>query len=500
MIASVDRATPDDLDLSTRQQNLVLAALLVFALALRIVSFLYLPGPHFPDEVYQSFEQAHRWAFGSGVLPWEFRTGIRSPVLPGLLSGLFAIVEPWVGGPIGYLVVARTFLAGLSLVAVAAVYRMGLRESIMHGVIAGFVAATWFEIVYFAGRPLTEAIATTFLVVGLALATPTQAFSIQRLVAIGACFGFCVMLRIQLAPALLVGAIIIARTDLRSWPWLAVGGCLPIAIFGLADWYWWGSPFASYWRSIVANVIEGRASQYGTSPFSAYLSIILGVIWTGVGAILLVLCMLRWRASMLWIAVALAIIVTHSLIPHKEYRFVFPATVCLAIVAALSSADLLRAALRKNMLPFDAFAATRLACLIWLVTSASLFVSPSFREPRTDRAPFDAQFEIAKVPELCGLLVHLHHWTEFGGQAYMHRAVPLYFIPISSQVADTTPAYNVILTRRYAVSQMPKDYTLQRCFDSDQGEASNACILKRAGTCTPNPALELNQHLIKTTE
>jgi hypothetical protein len=52
------------------------------ALLLRLGAIVAFPSLHHPDENFQLFEQAHRIAFGYGIVPWEFRDGIRSPVLP----------------------------------------------------------------------------------------------------------------------------------------------------------------------------------------------------------------------------------------------------------------------------------------------------------------------------------------------------------------------------------------------------------------------------------
>src|SRR5580700_9266325 len=159
-----------------------LLILLALALLVRLAAIVVFPGLHHPDENFQLLEQAHRIAFGYGVVPWEFRDGIRSPVLPYVLAALFWLGERLVGGPEGYLFVARSALAAISLLGVAAVYRMGQRVSRTHALMAALVAATWFELVYFAGRPLTEAVATTFLVVGLALASvPPERLGFRRL-------------------------------------------------------------------------------------------------------------------------------------------------------------------------------------------------------------------------------------------------------------------------------------------------------------------------------
>src|SRR5215470_12372338 len=76
-----------------------LLLLLALALLLRVVAIISFPSLHHPDENFQLFEQAHRIAFGYRVVPWEFREGIRSPVLPYLLAGLFWVGDRLFGGP-----------------------------------------------------------------------------------------------------------------------------------------------------------------------------------------------------------------------------------------------------------------------------------------------------------------------------------------------------------------------------------------------------------------
>jgi hypothetical protein len=46
--------------------------------AIRMAVPLPAPGIHYPDEVMQSLEQAHRLVFGYGLVPREFRDGARS--------------------------------------------------------------------------------------------------------------------------------------------------------------------------------------------------------------------------------------------------------------------------------------------------------------------------------------------------------------------------------------------------------------------------------------
>ena len=248
-----------------RAPDWVMLGFFVLAFLVRLAAILEFPSLDHPDENFQVFEQAHRFAFGYGIVPWEFVTGIRSPVLPAVFAVVFRLSAPVVGGPEGYLIVARLTLAAASLLAVAAVYRMGRRTSPTHALIGGLVAATWFEFVYFAGRPLTEAVATIVLLCALSLASiATANFTFRRLVAIGFSLGLCLMLRVHLLMGLLVIALWVGRLDLRArwWP-MVLGAAIPIAVFGVADRIAWGGFFHSYLEAVRDESCSGRGVRLG---------------------------------------------------------------------------------------------------------------------------------------------------------------------------------------------------------------------------------------------
>ena len=43
-------------------------------------------GINWPDEIYQSFEPAHRLVFGHGLVAWEFLEGARTWAVPGFVA------------------------------------------------------------------------------------------------------------------------------------------------------------------------------------------------------------------------------------------------------------------------------------------------------------------------------------------------------------------------------------------------------------------------------
>jgi phosphatidylinositol glycan class B len=470
-----------------------LLVMLALAMVVRLVAIVAFPSLHHPDENFQLFEQAHRIAFGYGVVPWEFRDGIRSPVLPCALAALFWLSERVVGGPEGYLLVARAALAAVSLLAVAAVYRMGQKTSRTHAVLAALVAATWFELVYFAGRPLTEAVATTFLVVALALASvPQRHLGFRRLAAIGSCLGLALMLRFHLAPGLLVVAVWLGGLDLRGrWVPMALGGLAPLIVFGVADWLYWGAPFSSYVAALRIDLIDSKASIYGVEP-PIYFFEQLANTWAGALPAMAALVILRARASALWIVVALVIIASHMLIPHKEYRFVFPAFAGLALVAAMGSADLIERMRQLPGLPGGALVAV--AAALWAGTSLALAFTPGFKDEWFESGDvIAASFRLAHQDDLCGVLFYNHDWAATGGYAHLHRDVPMFALADDQDTArQSTGAFNAIILTHEFLDDFAPQFTLQDC-SGDEGD--DVCIMKREGGCTRAPDLEVNAML-----
>jgi GPI mannosyltransferase 3 len=204
------------------------------------------------------------------------------------------------------------------------------------------------------------------------------------------------------------------------------------------------------------------------------------------------------RASALWVVVALAIIAVHMAIPHKEYRFVFPAFACLAIVAAMGSADLI-VRLRALMAKAAGRALVPLAAGLWVATSAVLAAAPGFSDEWFEgRDLIEASFKLAHMSDLCGVLFYDDDWASTGGYAHLHRNVPLYAFEKDQETAQqSTAAFNAIVLARESIEDFQQDYELQEC----SGEEDDAvCIMTRDGSCTPEPDLEINAMLVRIGE
>ena len=132
-------------------------AIMSFVLLACFYTFMgyYWPNMNWPDEIFQSVEQAHRLVFGNGLIPWEYRDGLRSYIFPGLLSVFVWLGQSFGTGSSGYHVAVITALAITSLLPLWALltYKKWQPREIL---IIIFSTGLWFELVYFSTKASTE--------------------------------------------------------------------------------------------------------------------------------------------------------------------------------------------------------------------------------------------------------------------------------------------------------------------------------------------------------
>jgi len=186
------------------------------ALLLRLGLFIFFPSIYWPDEIFQTQEAGHRLAYGYGVVPWEYRLGIRSWVLPALIAFIMKCTA-WIGsGSSGYLFGVALCFSLLSL-AVAWFAFTWCRDylGIEYAFLAAFITATWFELVHFGPRVLNEFVAGNILLPAVylgSLKSGQQPKRRWRLFAVSLLLGLVMCLRMQFGPVvLLTGLWIISR-------------------------------------------------------------------------------------------------------------------------------------------------------------------------------------------------------------------------------------------------------------------------------------------------
>ena len=317
-----------------------LMASLGAALAVRLFVVAVFPNTYAPDEIFQYLEQAHRLVFGQGVVPWEYQVGLRSWLIPLALALPMALAHWFTPAPLAGLMLIRVLLSVASLPIVWCATRWGGR---FHGAAgawtAGLLTAIWPDLWLMAPHPLEEALSADLLAPAIYFVEASRGQAgLRRVPTAALLLGLAFTLREQLAPAVAVAGIFLCGRDARRWSLAVSIAAIPVLCAGLLDWFTWGELYRSSWMNIRLNIGLGIASHYfdKTPPDYYVLNLLYDWLWSA----LFVACFAWLGARKLPVAglAALATIAAHSLIAHKELRFIFPATALLVPLAGVGLA------------------------------------------------------------------------------------------------------------------------------------------------------------------
>jgi phosphatidylinositol glycan class B len=319
-------------------------ALLGFALY--ALTAWFSAGYHHPDEHFQLLEFA-RYMLGrcpAAALPWEFGAKIRPGLQPLLAAQAMRLSETCqLHDPFAQAFLLRLLSAVLSIGCLWGWARylqdrypgqaLGQRLLWLGGLL-------WFA-PYLGVRFSSENWSALSFAAGLLCLL--QGLDRQRLVLLftaGLLLALSFFFRFQMAFALLgLGGWLLWQGALRLRGWLALcAGALPALALGLwADQRLYGSwePVALHY--FWSNIVENKAAHWGTSPWWYYLPTFL--LQAGPPLSLLLLLALGFalrayhRSSPLpW--VLLLFLLGHSLVGHKEFRFLFPMLLPMLVLVA----------------------------------------------------------------------------------------------------------------------------------------------------------------------
>jgi phosphatidylinositol glycan class B len=401
----------------------------IMGLAARLALAFFSDQIHWADEIFQTLEQAHRLVFGYGYVPWEFRFGARSWILPGFLSiWLLACKSLHLDQPHIYVPLVKAVMCVLSISLVYSAYVIGRNlASERAGRLAAILVAFWYELVYFAHKAMPEALATYLLVGALACAVLTAGQRTPML--FGLLAALAIAIRFHYLPALAVLVLFVCFVWRKNE--LLKAGVIflfVISIAGFVDYLTWGQFLISYFNYYLSQSVYRLAERFGAPPVSYYLTTLM-VASAGIFGVVWFICLTRLRRVWLPFTCALSIILAHSLTPHKEYRFVLVVIPLLLILAAIVLSDSISEYVdgsKQNPL-------TVMALLGFLVISSAGLL---YKLPLQDRvyrqtvyakdAILQAYAFLAQEPDVAAVLNAYTPWYWTGGYYYLHRDVPIY--------------------------------------------------------------------------
>jgi hypothetical protein len=426
----------------TPSQKRTFIIIIVAALLLRLGMAFYSDNFNHPDENFQIMEQAHRIVFGYGFVPWEYRLDARSWIVPGIMS-LFLYPFKWLGldRPDIYVPAIRMAMGVISLFFIFLTYFIASRlHSSGAGLWAAFLTAVWYEMVYFAVRPLSEVWAALFFLWGVALmvSEPTNRRFFWGTFLI--CMGMAI--RINYIPAGIVAIILfISWRDKKMIRTAAISILASIMAIGLFELITLGRPFVSYLNFIEVDRTFFMKDAVGTVfsvdyiYFLGYSSLFLfWVIWLAGLA--------NWRQSGKLAFICLIIILAHILLPAKahqiDYRHVF-----LIIPVTLTMGGILIAGLQKYLQNFglgQALNTVMIMLALEISSAGAMVLLPAqkavysgktiavYEKPIFYNNPhLQAYLHLSGRQNIVGIYDNSDWWFRSGGYYYLNKNIPIYF-------------------------------------------------------------------------
>ena len=488
-----------DLASSARAARLWFWGLLALAVGLRLAAFDVFAAHH-PDEVLQYLEPAYRLLTGDGIVTWEYRYGMRGWLLPWLLVGPMALGQAIGGSALAGIVAARLAVMAVAMVAVVAAWTIGRRTSPRHGIVAMAVMAIWYEQIYWSAHLLTETLATA-LFLGAAALVDDKARR-GAVIAGGALLALAVVLRFHYAVAAGVFLLLAVGLDWRRWGWLIAGALPVVAVSGLVDLAMGQWPFEWVWTNLRFNVVESRSARFGVQPRSFYVDA-MWQQWRWFAPVLLLLAVASGRRYRPLLIAAVFTIAVHSVIAHKEYRFIMLPSVTIVMLAGIGSVQALAWIEARRGRAVAAAGATVLLIGLWAGTSAWLGRGNPLDRGFGERFAGPALSEVAgRDARVCGLGIMAQEYWQLS-RAYVGRPLPIFLL------ANTPPPVTRLVPPGRAIESInaviapPGSEAVLAGFAAGpcRGEGRfKRCLYRRPGLCVATPEadrIEVQRYLTR---
>lgn len=315
--------------LNSPYKNWLLISFLLF-----IITSYYSGGYHHFDEHFQIMEYAsYKMGHTSpDALAWEFPEKIRPAIQPFIAYSIGSFLKT--SGI--YTPFLLTFLLRL-LMAIGSWWLLSKLALLLTNdfetergkklfVLSCFFL--WF-MPYLSVRFSAENFSALFFGGALLILLKQDNRTIGRLLLAGFLLGIAWFARIQLGFALAglaVWILFIKKWPFIHWLTLLVSACIAIALNVVIDHWFYGEWVFTPYNYFAVNILQDKAASFGELPLWGYITLFISDGVPPVSLVLLVLFIRGiWKKpAHLFSITVLFFIVGHSIISHKEMRFLFP--------------------------------------------------------------------------------------------------------------------------------------------------------------------------------
>jgi phosphatidylinositol glycan class B len=339
MYKNNDEKYPMGNSLLKREWYLKYRKLIIIGIVVHLITALFSVGYYHVDEHFQvlEFTSLKLGLTEEENLPWEYQALLRPSLQPAIAFILIKAVNIVnLDNPFFHAALLRFISAILSLSCVYLLICSLYREIRSDFLIKWFIFLSlfiWF-LPYLHVRFSSENWSGIFFWIGFAMihmkseGGKNSENSHLRSILKGMVLGIAFVLRFQIG--LLIGGYFLWLLFIKKEKWstvflLSSGVVLFILVGILIDYWYYGEWTLTAWNYFKVNLLEGKTSEFGLEPWWFYIEEIVVKGVPPFSVVIVLSALLVWikypKHAITWITIPY--IAIHSLIGHKELRFLF---------------------------------------------------------------------------------------------------------------------------------------------------------------------------------
>lgn len=320
----------------------------IFGLLINIIAAWFSVGFHHPDEHFQILEFCNYKLGNSPVtdLPWEFAAKIR-PGLQPFIAYCFINTFNSVGiySPFIIAFLFRLLIGLLGWYVVCKLIMLLLPDFSTDKGKKLFVFLSlflWF-IPYLNVRFSSENTATVSFLFAIYLLLKPYTTNLKKIISfflIGLLIAFSFFFRFQMAFAiigLVVWLLFIKNLNWQNWLYMIFSGLCGALICTYLDKWLYGTWVFTPYNYYVVNIVQHKAAHFGTDPWWFYLTSFIMIAIPPISLVLLYFFVvgIYSKSKNVFVFILIPFLIGHSLVAHKEMRFLFPMWFAFVYVAAI---------------------------------------------------------------------------------------------------------------------------------------------------------------------
>ncbi|XP_053720481.1 GPI mannosyltransferase 3 [Synchiropus splendidus] len=301
----------------------------VFCVTFRLINCFLVQTSFVPDEYWQSLEVSHHMVFNYGYLTWEWREGIRGFTYPLFFALIYKTLH-WINCDTVWLLIWAPRVVQSLLAALADVKFFLLVRTLEDGDVAKWTffchLCSWFSW-YCCTRTLTNSMETTITCLALFYFPlgRSKTHSSKTYLSL-------VALAVVIRPTALIVWIPLLlhhfwqedhKVKLITHEYIPIGS-VAVVISTLIDCVFYKKWTFVQLNFMKFNIFYGVADFYGSHPWHWYLTQGFVVVVGPHLPFFLHGCSLAFRKYKVLLVAIVWTLLIYSLLPHKEFRFIYP--------------------------------------------------------------------------------------------------------------------------------------------------------------------------------